>query len=37
MVIDQEGKIAMYNAIEADDAKIIATLKNLQDKNKKID
>lgn len=37
MVIDQEGKIAIYNAIEADDAKITATLKNLQNKNKKID
>jgi thiol-disulfide isomerase/thioredoxin len=36
MVIDREGKIAMYNAIEADDAKIAATLEKLQNKKKKI-
>jgi len=35
IIIDQEGKIAMYNAIEADDAKIAATLKNLLNKEKK--
>lgn len=35
MVIDQEGKIALYNAIEADDAKIATTLTNLQTKQEK--
>lgn len=35
MVVDQEGKIAMYNAIVADDAKIATTIKNLQTKKGK--
>jgi thiol-disulfide isomerase/thioredoxin len=30
MVVDKEGKIALYNAIEADDEKLISTLKELQ-------
>ena len=32
MVIDQEGNIALYKAIEADDAKISETIKQLQKK-----
>lgn len=35
MVIDQEGKIALYNAIKADDPKIAATIKDLQNKKAK--
>lgn len=35
MVIDQEGKIALYKAIEADDAKIGEAIKNLQSKKSK--
>jgi thiol-disulfide isomerase/thioredoxin len=30
MVIDKKGKIALFKAIEADDAKLIETLKNLK-------
>jgi thiol-disulfide isomerase/thioredoxin len=30
MVIDQTGKVALYKAIEADDAKLIDVLENLQ-------
>ena len=30
MVVDQTGKIALFKAIEADDAKLIETLKNLK-------
>ncbi|WP_432670924.1 thioredoxin-like domain-containing protein [Flavobacterium sp. SM2513] len=32
MVVDREGKIALYKAIEADDAKLIKVLKKLQNK-----
>lgn len=32
MVIDQEGKIALYKAIEADDVAIVEVLKKLQNK-----
>jgi thiol-disulfide isomerase/thioredoxin len=35
MVIDQKGKIALYNAIEADDAKIAKTIEKLQNKKSK--
>lgn len=35
MVIDQEGKIALYNAIKADDPKIAETIKMLQNKKGK--
>lgn len=35
MVIDQTGKIALYKAIEADDAKIAAVIKKLQNKKVK--
>lgn len=35
MVIDQEGKIALYKAIEADDAKIAEVLKKLQNNKTK--
>jgi thiol-disulfide isomerase/thioredoxin len=35
MVIDQEGKIALYKAIEADDAQIAATIKKLQNNKDK--
>ena len=30
MVVDKTGKIALFKAIEADDAKLIATIKNLK-------
>jgi hypothetical protein len=30
MVVDKTGKIALFKAIEADDAKLISTLKNLK-------
>ncbi len=30
MVVDQEGKIALYKAIQADDTKMTQTIKNLQ-------
>jgi hypothetical protein len=30
MVVDKNGKIALFKAIEADDAKLIETLKNLK-------
>jgi len=30
MVVDKQGKIALFKAIEADDAKLIETLKNLK-------
>ncbi len=32
MIVDQQGNIALYKAIEADDAKITTTLKNLKSK-----
>ena len=32
MVIDKEGKIALYKAIEADDAQLVKTMKELQNK-----
>ena len=32
MVVDKEGKIALYNAIEADDAKLIKAIEKLQNK-----
>ena len=35
MVVDQEGKIALYNAKEADDTKIATTITNLQTKKGK--
>jgi len=35
MIVDQTGKIALYKAVEADDAKIAETLKKLKQKNKR--
>ena len=35
MVVDREGKIAFYNAIQADDAAMIKVLKKLQKKKVK--
>lgn len=35
MIVDQTGKIALYKAVEADDAKITETLKKLKQKNKR--
>lgn len=35
MIVDQNGKIALYKAVEADDKKIAETLKNLKQKNKR--
>ncbi|MFY0482958.1 thioredoxin-like domain-containing protein [Flavobacterium sp. PLA-1-15] len=35
MIVDPNGKIALYKAVEADDAKIAETLKKLKQKNKR--